>query len=280
MKVAVIGLGTMGWRIAKNFATEGILGGIWNRTEGKAKLFSSQFGVKILNLSNLEGIDFIILSLSDDEAVSSVLERLDVKSKVVIDTSTISPRTSIRLARQVMERGGVMYDAPITGSTGIEQRKATVMVGGPEERKEEVISLLRRTANRVIYVGGNGAGLYLKLVNNLIAGTYMLALAEGFSLAEKAGLDLGLVSSFLSEGSIVSSPLSSLKSPMLRDRKYETQFRLSLMAKDLRIINRECESLSVVNLLSSLASKLFDAASTSGLGEMDMASVYEFLRKL
>ncbi|WP_054846254.1 NAD(P)-dependent oxidoreductase [Sulfuracidifex tepidarius] len=154
MKVVVLGLGTMGWRIAKNFAKEGVLVGVWNRTEEKAKRFSSEFGVPPLSLSELEDVEYVLLSLSDDEAVSSVMRKFEVRGKVVVDTSTISPRTSISLAEEVKKRGGVMYDAPITGSTGIEQRKATVMVGGPEERKNDVISLLRMTADKVIYVGG------------------------------------------------------------------------------------------------------------------------------
>ncbi|MCY0850992.1 NAD(P)-dependent oxidoreductase [Sulfuracidifex metallicus] len=279
MEVTVLGLGTMGWRIAKNYAKAGMLKGVWNRTEEKSKLFSKEFGVPVVSLDKISS-RFILLSLSNDDAVTSVVRKIDVKGKVIIDTSTISPRTSKSLGKEISSMGGVMYDAPVTGSTGIEERKATVMLGGPKEGVEEVISLLKVTANKVIYVGDNGSGLYLKLVNNLIAASYMEALAEAFTLAERAGLDLEIVSSFLSEGSIISSPLSSMKSRMLKERNYITQFRLSLMAKDLGIIDQECSSLGVANMISSITAKLFASASRSGLGDLDMASIYELIRNL
>jgi len=279
MEVTVLGLGTMGWRIAKNYAKAGMLKGVWNRTEEKSKLFSKEFGVPFVSLDKISS-RFILLSLSDDDAVTSVVRKIDVKGKVIIDTSTISPRTSKSLAKEISSMGGVMYDAPVTGSTGIEERKATVMLGGPKEGVEEVISLLKVTANKVIYVGDNGSGLYLKLVNNLVAASYMEALAEAFTLAERAGLDLEIVSSFLSDGSIISSPLSSMKSRMLKERNYITQFRLSLMAKDLRIIDQECSSLGVANMTSSVTAKLFASALRSGLGDLDMASIYELIRSL
>ncbi len=121
--------------------------------------------------------------LSDDSAVSSVIrEALPViKGKVIIDMSTISPTTSIGLADQVRRGGGGnMMDAPVIGtSIHVEQKKIAVLVGGPRELFETAKDIIGATAAAVEYMGGNGMGLYAKLVNNLLLGAYVAAMGGG-----------------------------------------------------------------------------------------------------
>ncbi|ARM74784.1 hypothetical protein B6F84_01255 [Acidianus manzaensis] len=276
MKVGVVGLGLMGYRIAKNFAKDQMLTVVWNRTREKAEKFSKEFNVSFVPLEDLpKYCDVIILVLSDDNAVEEVIGKIlpKVRGKIIVDMSTISPETSISLAKRVDSMGGIMYDAPLTGSVGIEERKATIMLGGPKEKSEEVIDLLKHTANNVLYIGGNGSGLFMKLVNNLIASAYMTALAEAYSLGIKSGLDVHKISEFLSNYSIVSSPLSKLKCIKIEQRDYSPQFSLKLMTKDLKIINKECENLGVTNFISSLVLKLHELAIKYGLGELDMSAI-------
>ncbi|WP_162568943.1 NAD(P)-dependent oxidoreductase [Acidianus sulfidivorans] len=277
MKVGVVGLGLMGSRIAKNFAKDGLLTAVWNRTEEKAIKFSKEFGIPYIQLENLpDYADAIILVLSDDNAVTNVIKRLlpKIKGKILIDMSTITPEVSIELATLIKNMGGLMYDAPLTGSVGIEERKATVMVGGPKEKSEEVVNLLKHTANNVLYIGENGSGLFMKLVNNLLASSYMTALAEAYSLGIKAGLKAEKITEFLSNYSIVSSPLSKLKCPKIEQNNFEPQFSLKLMTKDLRIINKECENLGVTNFISSLVLKLHELALKNNLENLDMSAIY------
>lgn len=276
MRVGVIGLGLMGWRIAKNFAKDGMLTGVWNRTKEKALNFSRQFNVPYYPLEELpEKTDYIITVLSDDNAVNQVVEKIlpKLSGKILIDMSTISPKTSLELARKVKNVNGLMYDAPLTGSVGIEERKATIMIGGPKEKSTEVVELLKHTANNVLYIGDNGSGLYMKLVNNLVTSAYMTAIAEAYSLGIKAGLDVNMISEFLSNYSIASSPLSKLKCEKIAKSDYSTQFSLKLMTKDLKIINKECEELGITNFISSIILKLHELALKYGLGELDMSAI-------
>lgn len=276
MRVGVVGLGLMGWRIAKNFAEDNLLAGVWNRTKEKALDFSKRFGIPYYELEELpEKVDVIITVLSDDNAVKGIVERVlnKLSGKIIIDMSTISPKTSIQLAKKVKEADGLMYDAPFTGSVGIEQRRATVMVGGPKEKSEEIVELLKHTANNVIYVGDNGMGLYMKLVNQLMVGAYMAAMAEAYSLGTKAGLDVNKISEFLANYSIISSPQSKLKCEKISKGDYSPQFSLKLMTKDLRLINEACEDLGVTNFISSITLKLYELATKYGLGELDLSAI-------
>lgn len=155
-----------------------------------------------------------------------------------------------------------------------------VGTNGPKEKSKEVIELLRHTANNVLYIGENGAGLYMKLVNNLIASAYMAAIAEAYSLGIKAGLDVNKISEFLSNYSIVSSPLTRLKYEKIAKGDYSPQFKLRLMTKDLRIINQVCEELGVTNFISSITLKLHEMALKYDLGELDMSAIKLLCDKL
>nr|WP_188848649.1 NAD(P)-dependent oxidoreductase [Sulfodiicoccus acidiphilus] len=283
MKVGLVGLGVMGWPIAANLASAGKLSYVANRTQSKAREFATTFKVEALEMRELAAeSDVVITMLSDDSAVRdfvrSVLAYL--KGKILVDMSTISPSLSIQLAEEVRGAGGVMYDAPVVGtSIFAQQRKLVVLLGGPEEKRELVEDLLKHTASAVVYFGGNGSGLYSKLVNNLMVGTYVAALAEAFNLGVKAGLSKEQVERILTQLSSVRSPTSELKAPKLRTEDYSTQFATKHMRKDLEIVQGEAQRLGLFVPMSSLALQLYRLAEASGMAERDFSSIYEIYKK-
>ncbi|QKQ99398.1 NAD(P)-dependent oxidoreductase [Metallosphaera tengchongensis] len=280
MRVGLIGLGVMGWRIGVNLKNAGKLDVVYNRTQSKAEEFSRKFGVmKASSVQDLsKEVDLILLMLSDDQAVRDTVNLLleNVKGKTVVDMSTISPSLSVELAKEVEKRGGTMYDAPVVGtSIMVEQKRLNVLVGGPEHGFQEIKSLLLNTASTVLYMGRNGMGLYAKLVNNLLIGAYVASMAEAFNLGVRSGLDPKQVSEFLAKYSSARSPTSELKADMMATRDYSTQFATKHMRKDLEIIEREAQKLGVINPMSSLALQLYRMAEAMGLSEKDYASVLE-----
>lgn len=273
----------MGWRIAANLAAEGLLSAVYNRTRARAEEFSRKFGVRAADgYEDLaKSSDLIITMLSDDAAVRDVALRLmpHISGKILVDMSTISPATSVELAGEAARRGGVMFDAPVIGtSVAVEKRAIVVLVGGPREHYAEVEGVLRRTASAVVYVGPNGYGLYAKLVNNLFLGVYLAALAEAFNLGLKAGLSPQFLVDLLTKYSSARSPTSELKAPKLASRDYSAQFAVKHMRKDLEIVQEEARRLEVPLPLSSLSLQLFRLAEGLGLSEDDVAAVYEVLR--
>jgi 3-hydroxyisobutyrate dehydrogenase len=285
-RVGVIGLGVMGSRIAENLYRARLLTGVYNRSRAKAEDFHAKHpDVKAYSsLAELAAeANYIITVLSDDAAVSSVIEALlpHVKGKVVIEMSTISPTTSISLAARVSEAGGVMFDAPIMGtSVDVEQKRITVLVGGPRERYPEIEPILSATAGRVLYIGPNGSGLYMKLAGNMMFAAFINGLAEAINFAQRAGLSPEQITDLFLNISGTRSPSSSLKVPKMLSSDYSVQFALKHMRKDTEIMVREAQRLKVPLPLTSLVSSLYRMAEGLGLGDLDVSALIELYRKV
>ena len=286
VKVGVVGLGTMGWRIAKVLSEDGLLAGVYNRTTSKAREFSQQFKVPYYETPRelASNVDALISIVADDEAVKSVALGSDgalaglKRGSLLIEMSTISPETSIEIAREAKARGVGMVDAPIVGtSVFVERREAVVLVGGDYGdylRAREVVS---HFAREVIYVGPNGYGLYAKLVNNALLGAYVAALAEAVNLGLRLGLSGEVIQALLARLSSARSPTSELKVPKMLSRDYSTQFALRHIRKDLDIAVKEASRARAPLPITSLALEIYRIAESMGLGEMDFSSVFELI---
>ncbi|MEM0164295.1 MAG: NAD(P)-dependent oxidoreductase [Saccharolobus sp.] len=285
MKIGLIGLGIMGYRIGANLAKAGKLNTVYNRTREKAEKFSKEYGVPIaFSIKELvENSDLVLTMLADDEAVRSTIEPIIplLKGKILVDMSTISPTLSVSLAKRIELNGGAMFDAPVIGtSTFVEQKKLVVLVGGPKDKFDIVNDVLKETASTIVYMGGNGMGLYAKLVNNLLLGSYVAAMAEAYNFGIKAGLDPQQIVNVLSSLSSARSPTSEIKSPKLLKEDYSTQFATKHMRKDLEIILRESQNIKSITPISSLALQLYRITEALGYSESDFISVVEVYKKL
>jgi len=281
-RVGLAGLGVMGWWIAANLRKAGHLVAVYNRTREKAERFSKEYGVEVARSPKelADKADAIITMLSDSDAVSSFVGSVMdyLKGKTLVDMSTIHPSVSVKLAQEVSRRGGKMYDAPVIGtSVFAQQAKLTVLLGGPKEGKEAVEDVLKATAQTVIYVGPNGAGLYAKLVNNLMVGVYVAALAEALEFGLKAGLEPNVITEVLNKYTSASPTTAGLKLPKMLNGDYSVQFATKHMRKDLEIIQDEAKGLKSPTLLSSLALQLYRISENMGYGELDYSAVKEVI---
>lgn len=284
MKVGLIGLGVMGYRIGANLVKAGLLKVVYNRTKEKAEKFNREFNVPYVTTSQdvVKTSDVIITMLSDDSAVTSTISSIlnEVKGKIIIDMSTISPTISVEISNKVKENGGVMFDAPVIGtSVLLEKRKAVILVGGPEDKFSEIRSILDAISENVVYIGENGMGLYAKLVNNLLLGVYVSALGEAYNFGIRAGLKKEQVAKVLIELSSARSPTSELKVPKMMNEDYTTQFATKHMRKDLEIIEREAQKLKVITPLTVHALQYYKMAEALGFSELDFSSVVEIFKK-
>lgn len=284
MRVGLIGLGVMGWRIAANLKSDGLLSVVYNRSREKALEFSKKYGVEAASTPAelVKKVDMVITVLSDDEAVAQTVSSLlpDISGKMLVDMSTISPTTSQELAARVAQQGGVMFDAPIIGtSVAVEKRQIVVLVGGPREKYGTVEDVLRRTASAVVYVGPNGYGLYAKLVNNLLIGAYVAAMAEAFNFGLKAGLSPQFLAELLTRYSSARSPTSELKAPKMASGDYSVQFAMKHMRKDLELVQQEARRLKAAVPLSAISLQLYRLAESLGLSEQDFAAILELFKK-
>ncbi|MFP3073505.1 MAG: NAD(P)-dependent oxidoreductase [Caldivirga sp.] len=287
--VGVIGLGTMGWRIAKVLREDGLLRGVYNRTPSKARAFAEEFKVKVYgNPAELaRDVDVVLSIVSDDDAVRAVMlgdggVLNGVKGgSLVIEMSTISPSTSIELAKLVKGRGGLMVDAPVIGtSVLVERRQAVVLVGGEDEAFEKAREVVSHFASSVVHVGPNGYGLYAKLVNNALLGSYVAALAEVVNLGEAMGLSGDVITDVLVKLSSARSPTSELKVPKMIKGDFSVQFATKHMRKDLDLVSKEASRLRVPIPLASLSLQLYRIAEAMGLSNEDFSAVIKVIGKV
>src|SRR5438874_11867783 len=194
--IGFIGLGIMGQPMALNLVKAGYKVTAFNRTRSKAEALEK--GGAALVASPAEAArhaDIVYIIVSDTAAVEEVvtgkggiLETLRTGA-IVIDSSTISPSVSRKLACLSAGKGAAWLDAPVTGSKhGAEKGELTFMIGGDGEVLERAMPVLQVLGKKHIYCGAHGSGLSAKLAQNVIQASMVEVFSEAFVMATKAGV--------------------------------------------------------------------------------------------
>ncbi|MDA4121491.1 MAG: NAD(P)-dependent oxidoreductase [Thaumarchaeota archaeon] len=286
MKVGLVGLGVIGSRVGARLASSNSLDSVYNRTRSKAETFGRAHGVKVAeDLHELvSSCDVVFTVLSNDDAILSLFEELSknqMNGKTFLDISTIAPSTSILVSTQLGEYGASMMDCPLVGSANmLEKGEATLLVGGKKRDFDAFSPLLRRITDEVLYVGQNGAGLRLKLVHNLVLGSYVVALSEAVHFGLAGGLDQAQIEKLLVSLSSIRSPNSAIKVPKILKADYSTQFSLKNMIKDLGIIEAEARLQDSAVPLGALALQMYRLTERRGFSEEDFSVVAELFKRM
>ncbi|WP_223068994.1 NAD(P)-dependent oxidoreductase [Paenibacillus caui] len=279
-KIGFIGLGTMGAPMVSNLIKKGYKTAVYNRTASKAAPLAEE-GASIAATPReaAKGQDVVITMVSDDASISAVYEGPDGllagigKGTTVIDSSTISPAFSKKLAGQVEELGGTFLDAPVTGSKPAAIDGTLVfMVGGPAETVEAQQDIFDTLGKKVLHMGENGTGSVAKLAHNTIVGINNLALIEGFAIASKSGLPVDAFLELVQLGS-AGSKAAELKGRKIIEHNFDNQFSLSLMLKDLKLASSLTDGASIPSPMLNLTKTLFQSGQTQGFGDEDLSSV-------
>jgi len=276
MRVAFLGLGTMGWPQAANLRAAGHELTVWTRDAGKAERFAHEHGATAAG-SPKEAVaeaGVAITMLPDSPQVEEVLDDAEPpEGSLVVDMSTIRPSASRALAERLGERGVGFLDAPVTGSRPkAEDGTLTIMVGGPAADLERARPLLDAMGKLVVHAGPSGHGSMVKLINNTLAAVNAAGLAEGITLARAAGVDLDALGEVVGSGS-GSSAMLELKAGPMREGDFEPLFKLEHMLKDVRHCLAEARALSLELTVAGAAESLYAAADTEGFGGQDFAAV-------
>ncbi len=217
--------------------------------------------------------DVVITMLPDTPDVEAVLfgERGVAAGiapgAVVVDMSTISPDATEELARRLAERGASMLDAPVSGGEpGAVAGTLAIMVGGPVQVFERCRPILEVLGGAVVHMGSAGAGQRTKLVNQVIGGLHLVALAEGVAFSRAMGLDAARVLDVVSRGAASSWMLANL-GPLALAGDFAPGFTVHLQRKDLRLAHDAMRDLPVGFPGAELAFERFRAAEERGLGE-------------
>jgi 3-hydroxyisobutyrate dehydrogenase-like beta-hydroxyacid dehydrogenase len=282
-RVAFLGLGIMGSRMAANLARAGFELTVWNRTREKADAFAREHGARLADTpaDAARAAEVTITMVVDAPHVEEVMlgpggasEGME-EGHLAIDMSTIPAATSRALGERLGERGIHFLDAPVTGSKPkAEDGTLVIMVGGEADQVERARPLFEAMGERVVHAGAQGEGSLVKLLNNTLAAINAAALAQAIRVAEEAGTDLDALFEVAGSGSGDSAMLR-LKGEPMRERHFEPLFRLAHMLKDVRHCLRESESAGASFGLARHAEELYARADREGHGDEDFAAVIE-----
>ena len=290
-KIGFIGLGNMGMPMAQNLISNGIKVKGFDVSEEVLKQASkNKIEVCSDTLQASKEIDILITMLPNGEAVSSVfnseslLENID-PSILIIECSTISPKTSKELSLKASSLNLEMIDAPVSGGVkGAEEAGLTFMVGGSVENVEKAKPILSMMGKNIFHAGDSGSGQIAKLCNNMLLAIHMSGTAEAISMGVKSGLDPSILSEIMSKSSGGNWSLDKynpypgvmIESPASND--YQGGFLNKLMIKDLNLAKELAQDSKTETPMGDSARKLYDELIEQGLEDLDFSSVQKLFQ--
>jgi len=225
---------------------------VYNRSPERARPLE-QRGAKVAATPKqlAAGVDIVFSSVANDAALEQVMFGPDGAlagaraGSVVIEMSTVNPRTSRQVHEDARSKGVSVLDAPVSGSTvQAEQGQLVIFVGGEEDVYQKCQAILAVLGSKTFYLGPSGAGATMKLCVNTLLGLGVQALAEAIALGLKAGLPRERFLQVLGETAVV-SPSQKSKLENARRDEYPAAFALRLMFKDFGLIVETAMELSV-----------------------------------
>ena len=287
-RIGFIGLGAMGGPMAKHLLKAGYRLSVFDlnpqpMTElkavgaveaGSAAAAALEADVIITVLPACENVKAAVLG------AKGVLEAAK-SGAVLIDMSSIAPHTSRLVAEEAQARGIKFMDAPVSGGTiAAENGTLTIMVGGDKELLEEQRGILEAMGKTIYHVGGIGMGETIKMINQVLVGINILAIAEAFVLGTKLGAEPEVLYDVIRK-SAGNSFLIDHRVPdyILKGDFTQPGFSLDLLLKDVGLAVESAKIEKVPLFLTAQAFQCLAMASASGRGRLDMSSVIEIVEE-
>jgi 3-hydroxyisobutyrate dehydrogenase len=282
--IGLIGMGHMGSHMAPRLISAGYHVTVYDRTREKAQAIAGATVAETPEAAAAHS-DVVISIVTNDAALEEIMFGPNGvlagthAGSVIIDMSTVSPRTSRRLFQAAREKGVAMIDAAVSGSVPqVEQGSLVIFVGGEQETYQRCQPILDLLGQSSFYMGPSGMGTTMKLVVNTLLGLGMQALAEAIALGEKAGLEKGLLLDVLGQTTVLTAGQKAKLANVKREQ-YPTQFALSLQHKDLGLILSEADEISVSMPTTAVAQQMYTAALAKGMDE-DFSIMIKFMEQL
>lgn len=280
MTVGFIGLGSMGMPMACNLLARGFeVRGFDVRRESVAALEARGGRGADSAAAAAEGAGALVLMVVNAAQAESVLFAQGALDKLpegatVILMATCPPDVVAALAARVEAAGRRFVDAPVSGGTvGAVAGTLSIMAAAPAAVVERVRPVLAAMGDKVFHVGGApGQGATVKTVNQLLCGVHIAVVAEAFSLAAKAGVDLAVLLEIMS-GSSASSWMLKDRGPRMLEAEPGITSAVDIFVKDLGIVLEAGRGAKAALPLAAVAHQMFLSASGRGEGAMDDSQV-------
>ena len=283
--ISFIGIGLMGFPMAKNLLKSGFNLRAYNRSQDKAdrlKEFGAEISTSIKDV--VTNSDVIITMLTDDAAVEKVMGSDEFISNIkegatVIDMSSVNPVITKKYAEILKEKNINYLDAPVSGGTiGAEEASLAIMVGGDEETFKQCYDLLKILGNPTL-VGPVSSGQISKLANQIIVGVTIGAVAEAVTLCEKSGTNPNKMIEALSGGWADSKILQTHGKRMI-NKDFTPKGKTTTQLKDMTNIINAGKAVETHLPISSLIKEMYKDLVADGQGNTDHSSLYKAIEKI
>ena len=285
INIGFIGIGLMGFPMAKNLLKSDYRLKAFNRSQDKAdrlKEFGAEISVSIKEV--VTNSDVIITMLTDDSAVEKVMGSDEFISNIkegatVIDMSSVNPVITKKYAEILKEKNINYLDAPVSGGTiGAEEASLAIMVGGNEKTFKRCFDLLKILGNPTL-VGPVTSGQISKLANQIIVGVTIGAVAEAVTLCEKSGTNPIKMIEALSGGWADSKILQTHGKRMI-SKDFSPKGKTTTQLKDMTNIINAGKAVETHLPISSLIKEMYKDLVADGHGNTDHSSLYNAIKKI
>lgn len=279
-KIAFLGMGLMGSRMATRLIQAGFEVAVWNRTASACDVLIDM-GATGLDLQEIGQYPVILTCLADDAAVQAVFDQIQnqlTAGQVIVDFSSLSVDKTKALAQQAQNQQVQWIDSPVSGGTaGAEQGTLVIFAGGDINTIQNLSLIYNVLSQRVTRMGETGTGQATKICNQLIVAANSTLIAEAVALAGQAGVDTTLLAPALAGGFADSKPFQILAPRMATHTFEPVQWKVQTLSKDL---NNAVQLAQQFNLDIPVAKQALSQLKThqdKGYAETDLATVIQLV---
>lgn len=279
MKIAILGIGLMGFPMGRRLCEAGHEVHVWNRTLHKAqRLIKAGATVHEEPAAAVHDADLVITMLDNGTVVGHVLFALGAAAAMkpgtlLVDMSSIKPVEARDHAARLSELHIAYLDAPVSGGTiGAESGSLAIMVGGKASNFERALPVLN-VFGRATHVGPIGAGQLTKLANQMIVGATIGIVAEALLLCERGGANMTKVREAIT-GGFADSRILQVHGQRMVERDFAPRGRMSVQLKDLRNALSTAKEIGFDAPITALFEQLYAQGVDHGLADLDQAGLF------
>jgi 3-hydroxyisobutyrate dehydrogenase len=279
-QIGFIGLGTMGFPMAKNLLKSGQEIMVWNRTLSKSQELARDGATVAKSVQDVfQACSIVFIMLANGHVMDHVLERSTkhfapmVKGKTIVQMGTVLPVYSDALRHDVENAGGHYIEAPVSGSRiPAEQRQLVTMIAGEAPLRPKIIRLLGTMTREIIDCGTVPKAMHTKLAVNTYLIGLVTSLVESFHYAIQAGIDLNIWEQVLCSGPMANEVMK-IKAKKLISHDFKKQAAIHDVLYNAMLITGSADSIQADTPILDICEKLFHDADHNGHGQDDMAAV-------
>ncbi|MGD8292006.1 MAG: NAD(P)-dependent oxidoreductase [Desulfobacterales bacterium] len=264
MKIGFIGLGNVGGKLAGSLLRNGFNLTVRDLDDRLVQSFADQGATIATSPKEMaEKVDMIITCLPSPAVCATVMESKDgviaglSSGKIWLEMSTTDESEVVRLARIVEAKGAMAMDCPVSGGC---HRAATgnisIFAGGERDVFERVLPILTAMGRRILHTGPLGSASVLKVVTNYLCTVHLAALAEAFTVAKKAGMDMNTTYEAIRISS-GNSFVHETESQVILNGSRDINFTMDLVVKDVGLFDKLAQDHKVPVEISPLVVKIF-----------------------